>query len=60
MDWDDVRIFLAIEREGSLSAAARTLKIDQTTAGRRLAALETALAARLLIADQLSINADFA
>jgi DNA-binding transcriptional LysR family regulator len=47
MDWDDVRVFLEIEREGSLSGAARKLKIDQTTAGRRLAALETALSARL-------------
>src|ERR1041385_2658810 len=47
LDWDDVRVFLEMEREGSLSGAARKLKIDQTTAGRRLAALETALSTRL-------------
>jgi DNA-binding transcriptional LysR family regulator len=47
MDWDLVRIFLAVNREGSLRAAARQLGIGQTTAGRRLAALERQLGARL-------------
>jgi DNA-binding transcriptional LysR family regulator len=45
--WDDVRVFLAIERNGTLAGAARALKVDQTTAGRRLAALEEVLGARL-------------
>jgi len=39
-NWDDVRIFLAIHRAGSLSAAAGPLEITQPTCGRRLAALE--------------------
>ncbi len=47
IDWDDVRVFLAVRQEGSLSAAARLLKLDQSTAGRRLTALEAALDARL-------------
>ena len=47
MNWDDIRIFLAISREGSLSAAARTLKVTQPTVGRRLKALEDQLGARL-------------
>jgi len=45
--WDDLRVFLAIAREGSLSAAARRLSVDQSTVGRRLAALETTTSARL-------------
>ena len=47
MEWSDLRIFLAIWRTGTLSGAARKLKVNQTTVGRRLAALEGALAARL-------------
>src|SRR2546423_15699265 len=47
LQWDDVRVFLAVRRGGSLSAAARSLKINQTTVGRRLRALETAAGARL-------------
>jgi len=46
--WDDLRIFLAVSREGSLSAAARALGIDHVTVGRRLAALEQMLGAKLL------------
>lgn len=45
--WDDLRHFLAVHREGNLSAAARALRVDQTTVGRRLAALEAALGAKL-------------
>jgi len=48
LDWDDLRTFLAIARHGSLSAAARTLGVRQTTMGRRLAALEARAGARLL------------
>jgi DNA-binding transcriptional LysR family regulator len=46
--WDDLRYLLAVERHGSLAAAARSLKVDQTTVGRRLDALELAVGARLL------------
>jgi DNA-binding transcriptional LysR family regulator len=40
MDWSDLRIFLAIAREGTLGAAARAMKQTQPTMGRRLKALE--------------------
>lgn len=40
MDWSDLRIFLAIAREGSLGGAARALGQTQPTMGRRLRALE--------------------
>src|SRR6478672_3135641 len=43
MDWGDVRVFLAIAREGTLAAAARRLGQSQPTMGRRLRALEQAL-----------------
>jgi DNA-binding transcriptional LysR family regulator len=48
LDWDDLRSFLAITRHGTLSAAARSLGVRQTTMGRRLAALEQRAGARLL------------
>lgn len=47
MNWDDLRIFLAVARQGSLSAAARILRVTQPTIGRRLKGLEDALHTRL-------------
>lgn len=47
INWNDLRVALAIVREGTLSAAGRSLGVDQTTVTRRLAALEQALDARL-------------
>ncbi len=47
IDWDDVRLFLAIARAGTLTAAAARLKLSQPTAGRRLRALESAVGAAL-------------
>jgi DNA-binding transcriptional LysR family regulator len=43
MDWDDVRIFLAIARTGSLGAAAKHAGQTQPTMGRRLRALEASV-----------------
>jgi DNA-binding transcriptional LysR family regulator len=40
MEWGDLRIFLAIAREGTLGGAARRLGQSQPTMGRRLRALE--------------------
>jgi DNA-binding transcriptional LysR family regulator len=40
MDWDDVRVFLAAARHGSLRAAGRALGLSQPTVGRRLASFE--------------------
>ena len=47
MRWDDLRVFLAVARRGRLQAAGRTLGLDPTTAGRRIAALEAALGTAL-------------
>ncbi|ALM81758.1 LysR family transcriptional regulator [Bordetella sp. N] len=49
MDWDNTRIFLSVYRTGTLRAAAALLQIDQATVGRRLAALEKSLDARLFL-----------
>ena len=40
LDWDDVRVFLAVARHGSLRAAGRALGLSQPTIGRRLASFE--------------------
>ncbi|SET12974.1 LysR family transcriptional regulator [Paracoccus homiensis] len=47
MDWDDLRIFLAVARAESLSGAGRRLNMDASTVGRRVARLEAAVGAAL-------------
>jgi DNA-binding transcriptional LysR family regulator len=47
MNWDDVRIFLAVARAGQILGAARRLELNHATVSRRLAALEEALGAKL-------------
>ena len=45
--WNDLRLFLAVAETGSLSAAARQLRIGQPTVTRRLAALEYSMGSKL-------------
>jgi DNA-binding transcriptional LysR family regulator len=47
MNWDDVRIFLAVARAGQFLGAARRLELNHATVSRRIAALEEALRAKL-------------
>jgi DNA-binding transcriptional LysR family regulator len=47
MEWSDLRVFLAIAREGTLGAAARKLGQTQPTMGRRLRALEASVGQQL-------------
>lgn len=47
IDWDDLRYLLAVQRAGTLIAAARALDVDKATVSRRIAALEEGLGARL-------------
>jgi DNA-binding transcriptional LysR family regulator len=47
MDWDHLRIVLAIRDGGSLQGAAERLSLDRATVIRRLGALEAGLGARL-------------
>ena len=48
LDWNDLRHFVVLAREGTLSAAARTLRVDHATVARRVAALEAATALKLV------------
>lgn len=47
MNWDDVRVFLAVARAGQILGAARRLELNHATVSRRIAALERALGAKL-------------
>lgn len=47
LEWDDLRLLLAIARHGSLTAAARALGVTQPTMGRRAEHLEGRLGTRL-------------
>lgn len=47
LHWDDFRFFAELARTGSLSAAARRLKVDHSTVARRADHLERSLGVRL-------------
>ncbi|MCO7520386.1 MULTISPECIES: LysR family transcriptional regulator [unclassified Pseudomonas] len=49
MNWDDARMLLALSREQTLRRAARLLRVDQATVGRRVAALEADLGSTLFL-----------
>lgn len=49
MNWDDVRMFLAVARTGQILAASRRLGVNHATLSRRVTALEEDLKTRLLI-----------
>ncbi|MDH0733012.1 LysR family transcriptional regulator [Pseudomonas sichuanensis] len=49
MNWDDARMLLALSRERTLRRAARVLRVDQATVGRRVAALEADLGSTLFL-----------
>ncbi len=60
MDWDDVRVFLAIARKGSMRGAGRLLGLSQPTIARRLAAFEASFGGPALfdrLPDGLRLNA---
>jgi DNA-binding transcriptional LysR family regulator len=47
VNWDDLRVFLAVARAGRVAAAARQLDVEHSTVSRRLAGLEASLGAPL-------------
>lgn len=47
LDWDDLRVFLAVHRSGTLARAAAELGVNPTTVSRRLTTLEERLQVRL-------------
>ena len=46
-NWDDMRLFLAVARAGTLSGAARTIGVNHSTVFRRIGAFEDSLGVRL-------------
>ena len=48
MNWDDLRYFLAVAREGQMLGAAQRRGVSQALLSRHIAALEEAVGARLL------------
>lgn len=52
LQWDDTRVFLAIARSGTLSAAAKILGLGLATVSRRIERLEMALGITLFTRDQ--------
>ena len=48
MNWDDIRIFLAVARTGQLLGAGRRLGMNHATVSRRISALEQAMETRLI------------
>lgn len=49
MNWDDLRVFLAVARAESLTGAAPVARMDPATLSRRIARLEEALGAALFV-----------
>lgn len=49
LDWEDARLFLAVARAGQMLKAAQALGINQSTLSRRMAALEVAVGAKLIV-----------
>ncbi|CCE11442.1 Transcriptional regulator, LysR family [Bradyrhizobium sp. STM 3843] len=56
LQWDDLRIFLAVADAGSLSGAARRLKLSQPTLSRRIAEMEYALGDALFVRKNQGIS----
>ncbi|ESQ87750.1 LysR family transcriptional regulator [Asticcacaulis benevestitus] len=48
LNWDDLRLFLAVARAGKLNSAAAKLKLDHSTVARRLKGLEAAMGSLLV------------
>lgn len=51
IDWDDVRLFLELTRQGSARGAAQALGLSHSTVVRRVERLESSLGARLFDRD---------
>jgi DNA-binding transcriptional LysR family regulator len=52
LNWDDIRLFLALARDGTLSGAARSLGIGIATVSRRIDRIEHAIGLPLFLRSQ--------
>lgn len=48
-DWNDLKFFLALHREGKLTRAGREIGVSETTVARRIKALEQSLGTNLFL-----------
>ena len=48
MNWDDLKYFLAVAREKSISGGAKLLGVQHSTVSRRLRALEKKMGTQLI------------
>jgi DNA-binding transcriptional LysR family regulator len=56
LNWDDLKVALAVGRTGSLSRAALQLGVNQSTATRRLVALEAEIGTSLFVRSQAGLT----
>lgn len=56
LKWDDLRLFLAVAEQGSLSAAARALRLGQPTLSRRMGELEAQVGDPLFVRQKQGIQ----
>ncbi len=56
MDWDNIRAFLAVARQGQFLGASRTLRVNQATVARRITALETSFQTTLFERSTTGVN----
>lgn len=56
MDWDNVRAFLVVARQGQFLGASRALRVNQATVARRITALEASLQATLFERSTTGVN----
>lgn len=47
MNWDDLRVFMALAKTNTLKKAGKLLSIDQASVGRRIRSLESSVGAKL-------------
>ena len=48
VNWDDLKLFLAVSRSGTISGAAKQLNVQHSTVSRRIKALEKSLGVSLI------------
>ncbi|MCJ2075431.1 LysR family transcriptional regulator [Methylobacterium sp. E-016] len=56
LNWEDIRLFLAIAEAGSIRSAAKAVHLHHSTVARRLAKLEEQLQNKLIRSDMVGIS----
>lgn len=56
LDWDDLRCFLAVARQGTIRGGAQSIGANHATVARRISALEASVDARLFDRNQTGLK----